>query len=113
MKEAFWLKNKISGVGELINLKMKVYQYFNQKGDKIKELSKPIEKIFIKEITQKEYESKFKSNAILDFTKFTLLVYFIPLAYIFNLPIPSSFFKKNPKLDEKKIVEELLIDENF
>ena len=93
---------------------MKVYQYFNQKGEMIKELSKPIEKIFIKEITQKEYESKFKSNTILDLTKFYLLVYYyIPLALTFNLPIPSSFFKKNPKLDEKKIVEELLIDENF
>ena len=92
---------------------MKVYQYFNQKGDMIKELSKPIEKIFIKEITQKEYESKFKNSFIIDFANGLKAVFIIPWVLFFNIPISPNIYIKNSKLDEKKIVEELLIDENF
>jgi len=114
-EEAFLLKDKVLKNGELIKLKIKIYQYVNQKGKIIKELSKPIEKIFIKEMTQTEYESKFKKPFIIDlidginaviplfgFTIFTVLGFSNPF-----------IFKIYKGINEKKILEDLQIDEYF
>ena len=111
VEEAFWLKNKILKKGELIKLKWKIYRYYNQNGILIKELSKPIEKTFIKEITQKEYESKFPNKFIIDFGRAMILSFYVSLYLIFKIPIPNS--KIFGKINEKNILEELEVDENF
>ena len=111
MEEAFWLKNKILKKGELIELKWKIYKYYNQKGKLIKELSKPIEKKFIKEITQKEYESKFPNKFIIDLQNIILGVEVALFCLIFKIPIPD--LKTFGKTNEKNILEELEVDENF
>ncbi len=114
-EEAFWLKDKILKKGELIKLKIKIYQYINQKGQIIKELSKPIEKIFIKEMTQIEYESKFKKPFIIN-----LYDEFNKAMFRFNIFILSVLTFENPfkykifnGINEKKIIEDLQIDEYF
>ena len=49
-------------VGDLFNVKYKIYNYLNQKGNIIKTICKPIEKKFIKQISKKEYDGKFQKN---------------------------------------------------
>jgi len=114
-EEAFLLKDKVLKNGELIKLKIKIYQYVNQKGKIIKELSKPIEKIFIKEMTQTEYESKFKKPFIIDLIDGINAV--IPLfgfAIFTVLGFSNPFiFKIYKGINEKKILEDLQIDEYF
>jgi len=114
-EEAFWLKDKILKKGELIKLKIKIYQYVNQKGQIIKELSKPIEKIFIKEMTQNEYESKFKKPFIInliDGFNVAVAMYTIAIFSIFGSRKPFNFKIFNG-INEKKILEDLHIDEYF
>lgn len=114
-EEAFLLKDKVLKNGELIKLKIKIYQYVNQKGKIIKELSKPIEKIFIKEMTQTEYESKFKKPFIIDLidginTVIPLFGFAIYTVLSFSIPLKFKIFNG---INEKKILEDLQIDEYF
>lgn len=123
-EEIFLLNDKNSEIGDLIKVKLKTYNYYNLKGVIIKKLSKPIQKEFVKQLTKKEYESKFlNKNTILLLSMAPLLLN-IPLIFIYNLTkgyslssslinaLPFHFIAHN-NVNEKKIVEELSIDENF
>ena len=76
-----------------------------------KEKIEKIEKTFIKEITQKEYESKFPNKFIIEFERAILIPVYASLYLIFKIPIPNS--KIFGKINEKNILEELEVDENF
>ena len=109
------LKDKVLKNGELIKLKIKIYQYVNQKGKIIKELSKPIEKIFIKEMTQTEYESKFKTPFIIDLIdgiSAVIPLFGFAIYSVLSFSIPFNFKIFNG-INEKKILEDLQIDEYF
>jgi len=63
--EEKWEKNLIikdnnKNVGDLFDVKYKVYNYYNQNGKIIKTIAKPIEKKFIKQLSKKEYDGKFQ-----------------------------------------------------
>ena len=46
-------------LGDLFDVKYKVYYYYNEKGEKVKTISRPINKIFIKQMQKKEFDGKF------------------------------------------------------
>ena len=124
-KEMFLLNDKKSEIGELINVKYKTYNYYNLKGDIIKILSKPIQKEFIKQLTKEEYESQFPDKILIIISKMNIFVpvigvpmlglYSLIKGYSLKTALLSSLFpfKLHRGIDEKKIIEELDIDENF
>ena len=48
-------------LGDLFDVKYKVYYYYNEKGEKVKTISRPINKIFIKQIQKKNLMENFKT----------------------------------------------------
>ena len=49
-------------LGDLFDVKFKVYSYYNEKGKIVKSISKPISKKYIKQLERKEYDGKFQEN---------------------------------------------------
>jgi GTP-binding protein EngB required for normal cell division len=49
-------------IGDLYNVKFKIYNYLNQNGDIIKSISHPVDKKHIKQLEKKEYDGKFQNN---------------------------------------------------
>ena len=115
-EEFFLLKDKNAEKGDLINVNIKTYDYYNKDGNIIKTLSKPIQQKLIKQLTKKEYESQFKKNPIIvDIAQGVMLSFYIGLYYLLPSKFPSPFglIKKIRNISEKKIIEDLNIDENF
>ena len=115
-EEFFLLKDKNAEKGDLINVNIKTYEYYNKDGNIIKTLSKPIQQKLIKQLTKKEYESQFKKNPIIvDIAQGAMLSFYIGLYYLLPSKFPSPFglIKKIRNISEKKIIEDLNIDENF
>ncbi len=49
-------------IGDLFEVKFKIYNYLNQNEQIIKTISKPVEKKFIKQIEKKEFDGQFQAN---------------------------------------------------
>lgn len=98
-----------------MNIKLKTYNYINQNGNIIKSLSKAIDKKFIKKITKKEFEKKFKNNYLINPFGISTFWHFIPfIGAIIGIYTYIQFtFISYKGFDEKKIIEELDIDEKF
>ncbi len=67
--EIKWEKNMIlnkenENIGNLFDVEYKIYQYYNEKGEIKKTISKPISKTFIKQVEKKEYDGMFQENCL-------------------------------------------------
>ena len=51
-------------IGDLFEVKIKTYNFFNKDEKIIKTISKPIEKKFIKQIEKKEYDGHFQEKCL-------------------------------------------------
>ena len=51
-------------LGDLFDVKFKVYSYHNEIGKIVKSISKPVSKKYIKQIEKKEYDGKFQKNCV-------------------------------------------------
>lgn len=65
--EEIWEKNLLinknkKNVGDLFDVKYKIYNYYNNNGKIIKTIKKPVDKKFIKQIEKIEYDGNFQSN---------------------------------------------------
>ena len=115
-EEIFLLKDKNAKKGDLINVNIKTYNYYNKEGSIIKTLSKPIQQKFIKQLTKEEYESQFQKPLFIEELG---RAYFYGIYFGLHLLLPSKFpspqkiFKSTKNISEKKIIEDLNIDENF
>jgi GTPase SAR1 family protein len=49
-------------LGDLYDVKYKVFRYYNEKGKEVKVISRPIDKKFIKQIKKNEYDGEFQEN---------------------------------------------------
>ena len=58
------INNDKKEIGDLYDVKYKIYNYYNQSGKIIKTISKPIEKKFIKQLNKKEYDGNFQKNCL-------------------------------------------------
>ena len=56
------LNKNNNNIGDLFEVKYKVYNYYNQNGEIIKKIAKPIEKKFIKQLVKTEYDGKFQET---------------------------------------------------
>ena len=135
------LNDKNRNIGDLFDVKFKIYSFYNQKGIKIKTISKPIEKKFIKKLEKKEHDEKFDESCINIYLKsgaVTLASYIIGVSLTSFCPIASlgffclefigatvsvgsgvGFFGNvaieylsNKEFNEQKVIEELIIEED-
>lgn len=58
------LKKGNKNIGDLFNIKFKIYKYLNQNGEIIKTIAIPVNKEFIKQLEKKEYNGKFQINCL-------------------------------------------------
>ena len=129
-------------LGDLFDVKFKVYYYYNEKGKKVKTISIPINKTFIKKIEKKEFDGTFQDNC----TKTQLisgavglaagicsigLAFFCPPAALGALAITYladgvslgslgakgiknvSEYLSNKEFNEQKVIEELEIEKEY
>lgn len=137
--EQLLIKNKDNqNLGDLFDVKFKVYQYYNEKGEIKKSISKPIDKKFIKKMERKVY-TKFQKNLEKIFwTSFGVTISSMAGVYglrVFCPPISlcsivlfcvsftvceicvnkethkRTIEKNNKEFDEKKVINEILIEE--
>ena len=135
------LNDKNRNIGDLFDVKFKIYSFYNQKGVKIKTISKPVEKKFIKKLEKKEYYGKFQEScsniyqksSVITFASFILgtsLVSFCPIAslgllclenigatvnigcFIALLGNKVIEYISNKEFNEQKVIEELIIEED-
>ena len=128
-------------VGDLYDVKYKVYSYYNNKNDVIKVISKPIDKKFIKTLEKTEYDGHFQKNC--DKVKFAsatiitpswlggvALLAFCPpaAAALFGIELIAGSvmlvskvasdiktlteYISNKEFNEQKVIEELLLEED-
>ena len=126
-------------LGDLFDVKFKVYQYYNEKGEIVKSISKPVDKKPIKQMERKEYTGKFQKNCkpifmtsfgvnvaslagVSGFCLFCPPIAFCSLALWFVSGVVSHIsayevLKKirielnNKEFDEKKVISEILFEE--
>ena len=65
--EIKWEKNMIlnkenENIGNLFDVEYKIYQYYNEKGEIKKTISKPMSKKYIKQVEKKEYDGMFQKK---------------------------------------------------
>ena len=56
------LNKNNNNIGDLFEVKYRIYNYYNQKGKMIKKIAKPIEKKFIKQLEKTEYDGKVQNT---------------------------------------------------
>ena len=135
------LNDKNKNIGDLFDVKFKIYSFYNQKGIKIKTISKPVEKKFIKKLEKYEYDGKFQDScfnieiksAVVSITSNIIgvsLVSFCPIASLCFFSLGTigltatlgSFagiigkyaieYLSNKEFNEQKVIEELIIEED-
>ena len=130
-----------NNLGDLFDVKFKVYYYYSEKGKKVKTISRPINKIFIKQIEKKEFDGKFQDTGLtigsasfmVSFTAGICsvgLTFICPIAAIGALGVTylsggvaiGSFgalltksvseYLINKEFNEQKVIDELIIEED-
>ena len=128
-------------IGDLFDVKFKVYKYMNKKGKNIKTITKPIEKKFIKQITKQEYDGEFQKTTgkvsfvsgiigIASIASGAVLSFFCPPAgialmavgYISDAVGVSSIavggvknlseYLSNKEFNEQRIINEILLEDD-
>lgn len=146
VKEEKWeqvmiLNDSNRNIGDLFDVKFKIYSFYNQKGIKIKTISKPVEKKFIKKLEKFEYDKKFEESwynicfhsaavsigsrivgtSLIPFCPIVSLTFFSlgTISGTVNLVSLSSLLGKkvieylwNKEFNEEKVIEELIIEED-
>ena len=145
--EEKWEKNLIinnnnKAIGDLFDVKYKIYNYYNKNGKIIKTITKPIEKKFIKQLKKKEYDGKFEEKcgkvnigsgiitAILYLGELSLIpicpyisLYSFFITYFSSLTVflgtvsavgikSGIEYLSNKEFNEQKVIEELIIEED-
>ena len=115
--------------GDLYKVTYKTINYFNQKGELIKSLSKYSDKEFIKKINKVDFNGGFKAIGSIIVNGIKIIgisgAIILPAPLLIQEGIANELFKAsddikddyryltNKDFKEKKIMEELLIDNNF
>jgi len=142
LDKALILHKDNNKIGDLFEVKYKIYNYLNQNDQIIKTISKPIEKKFIKQIEKTEFDGQFQKNCTktqfitfgLQFLSIAgsiasvsippLSLGFFLASYAFGGISLSSFaagrikdaseYYSNKEFNESKVIEELeCIEEDF
>ena len=127
-------------VGDLYDVKYKVYSYYNNKNDVIRVITKPVDKKFIKTLEKTQYDGHFQEKCDkVDFISSSItsasgigglvLLSFCPpaAAALFGIEIIASCvmfgsmaaskikslteYISNKEFNEQKVIEELLLEE--
>ena len=127
-------------LGDLYEVKYKVYHYYNEKGKEVKTITKPVKKTFIKQIKKNEYDGEFQKNCwtttvisggitFLAGLGTVALAIFCPPAALGALAIgvisggveigslaangikTASEYLSNKEFNEQTVIDELLIEE--
>ena len=127
-------------LGDLYDVKFKVFRYYNEKGKEVKVISRPINKTFIKQIKKKEYDGEFQDNCwkTTEISGYVTaiagvgtmaLAFFCPPAALAALAIgyiaegvqlgslavngvkTASEYLSNKEFNEQKVIEEIKIEE--
>jgi len=139
--EQLMIINKFNNnLGDLFDVKFKVYDYYNEKRKKVKTFSKPVHKTFIKQIKKNEYDGDFQkgcwitdivsgSVGILSAIGSASLAVICPPAAICAAVLCGvsgavslgslsaeeiknvSEYLSNKEFNEQKVIEEILIEE--